>query len=63
MWATVGITTVAGESGSPLRSILRPFTTPMLLPKQIPTRPLHPLMWIAVLVILVVIALLNGCGV
>jgi hypothetical protein len=28
-----------------------------------PTRPLHPLMWIGVLVILVVIALVNGCGV
>ena len=63
MWATVGITTVAGESGSQLCSILRPTTTPMLLPKQIPTRPLHPLMWIGVVVVLVVIALLNGCGV
>jgi hypothetical protein len=38
-------------------------TTPMVLPKQIRTRPLHRLMWIGVLVILVVIALVNGCGV
>ena len=54
---------VAGESESPLCSILRPITTPMLLPKQIPTRPLHPLTWMGVLVILVVIAFVNGCGV
>jgi len=38
-------------------------TTPMLLPKQIPNRPLHPLMWIGVVVVLVVIALVNGCGI
>ena len=45
-------------------AILRPITTPMLLlPKQIPIRPLHSLTWIGVLVILVVIALVNGCGV
>jgi hypothetical protein len=35
----------------------------MLLPKQIPNRPLHPLMWIGVVVVLVVIALVNGCGI
>jgi hypothetical protein len=34
----------------------------MLLPKQIPTGPLHPLMWIGVVVVLVVIALVNGLG-
>jgi hypothetical protein len=43
--------------------MLRPFTTTMLQPKQIPTRPLHPLMWIGEVVVLVVIALVNGCGV
>ena len=55
------VASVAVDQGR-LSSILRPFTTPMLLPKQIPTRPLHPLMWIGVVVILVVIALVNGCG-
>jgi hypothetical protein len=30
---------------------------------KLATRPLHPLMWIGVLVVLIVIALVNGCGV
>ena len=42
---------VAGESGSPLCSILRSHDA-NVLPKQIPKRPLHPLMWIGVVVIL-----------